>query len=182
MGNPAAIELDPGVLYVAPLGTTLPTARPSVQASPFAGFRALGFTENGTTMTPYKPNFAKVNVEELIYPVRYAIQDAEGMIDAMLAEITRTNTALANNLGANAVNDTTTLTPVVPGSELNVVVMWESALLDCRWVFPSCINTAALGMPRRKAPNKALIPVNFMIVQAAGLFPWYCYPSATGQV
>jgi hypothetical protein len=182
MGTPGSIELDVGLLYAASLGTTEPTGNTTAQPGPIAGFRAVGYTQAGSILTPYKPTVNPIYVEEEYYPIRQVVSQVDGMVDFVIAEMNRTNLALANNAGANAVNDASSFQPVTPGAELPVILMWESTVIGERWVFRSCIQTAAVAIPRRKAPNMSVIPVSFALIKPAGVQPWICFPSAGALV
>lgn len=175
--DPQNIELDVGRLWAAPAGTTLPTGNTTAQAGPIAGFRQLGFTEDGTTLMPYKPTITPIYVEELYYPARYATEKVEGTVDFVLVEMIRANLMLAVNRGANATNDTTSVGPPAPGQELPIVLMWESTVIGERWVFPSCIQINPLSIERRKAPDKSKLPVSFALQQPAAGDPWVCWPA-----
>lgn len=182
MGNPANVLLDVGLLYVAPLGTTEPTGNVTTQAGPIAGYRAVGYTDKGSTLTPYKPTITPIYVEEEYYPIRYATTTVEGMVDFVMNEMTRQNLALAINGGANAVNDTSALEPGTPGAELAVMIIWESAVIGERWLFRSCIQTAAVAIPRQKAPNKSAMNATFALQKPAGAQPWKCFPAVGALV
>lgn len=178
-GDPSKLVLDVGWLWVAPLGTTLPTGNQTAQAGPIAGFRQTGYTEDGTELRPYEPTIVPVPVAEEVYIPRYATTLVEGHVIFAMAESTRSNLALAINAGANAANSTAVLSPVTPGQELSVVLMWEASNSDARWVFPSCYQSGAVAIPRKKAPAKALLAVSFALQKAAGLQPFYCWPATT---
>lgn len=182
MANPANVELDVGILWCAPLGTTEPTANVATQPSPITGFRLVGYTEKGSVLTPYKPTVNPIYVEEEYYPIRQVVSQVDGMVDFNMAEINRQNLAFANNAGANAVNDTSSFQPVVPGTEVGVMLMWESSIIGERWIFRSCIQTAAVAIPRAKAPTMTVIPVSFALIKPASLQPWIVFPSAAALV
>lgn len=179
MGTPGNVELDVGLLYCAPIGTTEPTGNCTAQAGPIAGFRAVGYTDAGSILTPYKPTIVPVFVEEEYYPIRYSTTSVEGMVDFMMDEMTRANLLLAINSGANGANSTASVEPGTPGSELPVMLIWESPVIGERWLFRSCIQTAAPAISRRKAPNKSSINVSFNLQKPLGAQPWICFPAST---
>lgn len=182
MGNPNNVVIDVGILYVAPIGTTEPTGNTVAQPGPIAGFRAVGYTNKGSTQTPYKPTISPVYVEEELFPVRQVTSLVEGMVDFVMSESNRTNLALAVNAGANAVNDTTALEPVTPGSELNVMLIWDSLSSGARWLYRQALQGAAVALNRNKAPNNTLINVSFMLMKPLGAQPWKVFPGPTGLV
>ncbi len=178
-GDATKIELDVGWLWVAPLGTTLPTGNATAQAGPIAGFRQVGYTESGSDLQVYQPTIQAVPVAEELYPIRYATTMVEAHLAFSMAESRRANLMLALNAGANSADSTAVASPVTPGSELSVVVMWEAAGADERWVFPSCIQTGPISIMKAKAPAKSLLAVSFAVQKASGLAPFYCWPSTT---
>lgn len=182
MGNPANVPIDVGALYVAALGTTEPTGNTSAQPGPLAGFRPIGYTNKGTTATPYKPTVSPIFVEEEVYAIRQVVSQVDSMVDFTMAEITRANLALAINAGANAVNDTTPLQPVTPGAELNVMILWDSIITGARWLYRSGIQAAAVAINRNKAPANSLMTVSFALVKPLGVQPWEVWPGPTGLI
>jgi len=137
-----------------------------------------GNTDKGSVLTPYKPSIVPIFVEEEYYPIRYATTQVEGMVDFVMNEMTRQNLALACNAGANAVNDTSAFEPGTPGSELAVMIIWESSVIGERWLFRSCIQIAALAIPRAKAPAKSAMNASFALQKPAGAQPFKVWPSA----
>ncbi len=181
MGVPLNIELDVGALWVAPLGTTEPTANAIAQASPLTGFRAVGYTLAGSKFL-HTPTVVAIEVEEEYEPIRWATQKVEDTLEFNMNEPTRSNLALAMSAGANAVNDTTPFESPSPGTELRVMIMWESAIIGERWLFRQCMQVGPVMLDRRKAPNRTELPVKFQLEKPLNVRPFKCWPSPVGSV
>lgn len=161
----------PGNLYTAPLGTALPATR--VSAWP-AGWVKLGYTDQGSTYSR-QAQTAEVRVEELLLPVRFATTGVVESIAFALAEITALNLQLAMNGGTITTSSgEVTFVPPDAGNETRVMIGWESDEVDgagkptVKAMFSRCFQKGSISMPLRRAPNKALIPVEFGVEVPAG--------------
>lgn len=177
MGNPAAVQLGPGDLFVAVLGTAEPTSATSARD---AAFREVGYTEEGSSFK-YSISSEPVPVAEELDPIRIVTTGRAGSVAFAMAENTRRNLALALNAGANAANDGTTFEPPNPGEELRVMLLLEAAS-GARWLFRQCFQGGEVSLDRRKAPAKTLIGVEFRLEKPAGLAPFKVYPTADGRI
>jgi hypothetical protein len=79
----------PGLLYVAPLGTTLPTLTGSTAVFP-TGWRSVGFTDAGIDAT-YTPTVKPIYVDEQAAPVLDILEKEDFKIVAHLAEMNLKN-------------------------------------------------------------------------------------------
>lgn len=180
-GNTDDVQIGPGILYAAPLGTTEPTTPATALAS---SWREIGWTEEGSTFT-YEITAEDVPVAEEFDPVKVAVTARSGRLSFQMAQVNRENLALALNVGANEDNDATTFEPPDPGDELRVMLLWRSddeVSLARQWVFRRCLQTGSLEIGRRKAPNKALLPVEFRLEKPTGSAVFKVWPAATGQI
>lgn len=177
MGDSAAIAIGPGSLYVADIGTTDPT---SATATLPSAWRAVGYTEEGNTFT-YEITTEDVEVAEEFDPVRIDTTKRSGTVAFSMAEMTRANLALALNLGASAVNDTTAIEPPAPNTELRVKIVLDT-FGGSRWLFRRCIQSGSLEIGRKKSPDKSLIPVEFKLEKPTGLQPFKVFPAASGYL
>lgn len=177
MGDSTHIDLGPGLFYVAPIGTAEPTS--SSAALPSA-WRAVGYTEEGTTFN-FEYTNEPIEVAEEFYPVSYRTTAVQGSVSLALAEVTRQNLALALNAGAAAADDATSLEPPDPGAEVRVMGILDTES-DARWIFRQMFQSGNIEMNRRKAPDKALIPVEFRLEKPTGSAPWKVYPNAAGLI
>lgn len=178
MGTPSNVLLGAGKWWAAPLGTAEPTGNVAAQASGIAGWRDLGYTEDGGAFR-YEYRAEAIMVEEEFDPVRWVTVSRQAAFLAQWAEYTRQNLAMALNMGANAANDTTPLEPPAPNTEVRLMLMFE-ADSGARWLGRQCLQVEAINSPRRKAPNKATIPTRFNMEKPTGLAPFKVWPAANG--
>jgi hypothetical protein len=181
-GNPDNISIGPGRLYVAVLGTAEPT---SATSTPNVAWRAIGYTEEGSTIT-FDTSFEDIEVAEELEPVDVVNNKTVTMVAFSMAEVTKANMALALSGIANSTS-TGSLSPVTPGAELAFMLMWD-ALDDYtdpdnrRWLFRKVKSKGSIEVALQKSPNKALIPVEFQCLKPAGAGSWEAWPNADGLV
>lgn len=175
MPNPDKVKVGAGLLYAAPLGTTEPTDLTTPWATVDADWAAIGYTEEGHEFAS-EPNFEPIEVAEEKIPIRYDKTGQEEMLSFSAAEMTVENLTRAFNGGA-----VTTLSgtvkrferPDVDDADIYLMLGWESNDSEERWIFRKCIQVGSVTIARRKAPDKALIPMEFrLVVPAAGVLPW----------
>jgi hypothetical protein len=95
------------------------------------------------------------------------------MVSFALAEITATNLKRAFNGGTiTAGSGCVFYDPPALGSEQYVMLGWESNDVQERWIFRKCIQTEAVKIARKKAPNKATLPAAFRLVKPPSLQPF----------
>lgn len=184
MGTPSAVQLGPGLLYVAAIGTTEPTSASSTL--PSADFTEIGYTEDGSTFT-WTTESEGIMVEEEFDPIRYATTGRTGIVKFEMAETTRRNLSLAVNAGAGAANSAASLEPPAPGAEERVMIVWTSdpqgpSETASRWVYRQCFQSGAAEVARKKSPDKALLAVEFSLEKPTGLQPWKVFPNADGLI
>lgn len=177
MADSDAIQLGPGTLYVASIGTTDPT---SATAALPSAWRQVGYTEEGSTFTR-DLTVEEVFVAEAIDPVRSDVTASVAKLALQMAEMTRSNLALALNMGPDEANNATVLEPPTPGTEVRVKIVLDTQG-GARWLFRKCFNGGSLSMARQKAPNKALIPVEFSLELPTGATAFAVYPTADGYI
>jgi hypothetical protein len=71
--------------------------------------------------------------------------------------------------------------PPDPGTEVRtklILITEEGAL----WVFRQCFQGGNVQITRRKAPNVALLPVQFRLEKPTGESPFIVYPTADGLI
>lgn len=161
MGTPGAVKVGPGLLYVAPIGTAEPTTGSAALPSAWI---ALGFTETGHTFT-VNTTYADIMVAESLDPIRTTAVSRVTSLALQMAEINAQNWDIALNggtIGSPSVGFVTFEPPAL-GSESRLMLVWQSddhqEQLLCRRV----VQTGSIGVPRQKAPNKSLIPVDFRL-------------------
>lgn len=176
--TPNEVHLGPGILYVAPIGTSEPGSVAALTGA--SAWREVGYTDAGTTMT-YQLQTQPTMVEEEIDPVHISETGRNIALATNLAQSSRRNLALAMNAGANAVNDNSTFEPPAAGAGVHVMVAWCSEE-GAMWLFRKALNTGNVQVQRKKAPNKATFPCDFQIEKPAGQAPFKVFPTATGDV
>jgi hypothetical protein len=173
---------DPGYLVGAILGTTLPTN--TVAASVFtdawpAGWVNLGATEEGSTFSG-EINIEAVSVAEFFEPIRYSTTERNISIAWAFADYNLHNIKRAWNGGMGVITPTSgtgatalyDFEPPDPGSELRIMLGWESLDHTLRLVCRQCINGGTIESTMGKAPAKGLIPVTFSLERPVGNKPF----------
>lgn len=183
-GTAGNVQLGPGRLWVAPIGTTEPA---SASAALPSAWIAVGYTEDGTTFT-VEITSEPIEVAEELDPILYVNTRRTNQLAVQMAEMTRRRLALALASGITP-DDATAFEPVNPGSEVKVMLVWDSnedattgSPGNRRWLFRQCSASGTIEIHRQKAPNKALLPVTFNVEKPSGLAPFKVYPNSTGLV
>lgn len=140
-----------------------------------------GNTEEGSTFT-YELSSEDVFVAEEFDPIRVATTSRTATLAFEMAEVTRRNLALALNVGANEADDGTWFEPPDVGSEVRVMIVHEPEEPASRWIFRQAFQTGSIEIPRRKAPDKALIPVEFKLEKPSASKLFRVYPDADGRI
>lgn len=181
-GDPSSVVLGPGLLYVGAADADDPVDADTALAT--ADYRPVGYTEEGSSFA-YETTTEDVTVAEENDPIRTVPTGTTSTLSFSMAEMTWENLLLALNAGASAgtVPPTapTMIEPVVPGEEERVKLVWDSDY-GSRWVFRQCIQSGTLTIDRKKAPDKALIPVEFKCEKPAGAAPFAAFPSPEGLI
>lgn len=176
---------DPGYLYAAPLASTVPTN--TVAGSVFTdawpvAWLSLGATTEGSTFS-YSTTVEAMSVAEFFDPIKYATTERAGNIAFTLANYTLHNLKRALNGGMGAITATsgtgaTTLAlyePVAPGSEVRIMLGWESFDNTTRIVMRQAIQGGEVSSEFKKAPAYAGIPCtfNFEVPASGAVFSVY---------
>lgn len=181
-GTSSNVEIGPGRLYVAPLGTSEPA---SCSAALPTAWSAVGYTEAGSTFTLTLTQ-SEVDVAEEIDPIAYTLSKRVAQVAFAMAEITRRNLALAVGSGAGAANDATTYEPPDPGLEVAVMMVWDRmdvpTAANERILFRQCKSGGTIALNRAKSPAKSLLAVVFNLEKPTGSAPFKVYPSSTGLI
>lgn len=176
------ISVDPGLLYVAAIGTTEPTASTDLAAASLPStWREVGYTEEGSTFK-YDVKSEDIEVAEELDPIASSITGRTGTIEFKMAQNSRKNLYLALNMGATTTNDATTIEPPDPSAMVRVMLLHVSndAGSVRGTLFRQCFNTGGLEMDFSKAPKKVLIPVTFKLEKPTGHTSFKVFPNASG--
>lgn len=187
-GSTSNLQLGPGRLYVAPLGTAEPTNASTALA---IAWIAIGYTEEGSAVTLELTNEA-VYVAEEVDAVLYLRTSRTVKLGLAMAEVTRKRFALALGMGTAEPDNAQVLDPPIPGAEVGIMIVWDSnedpttpaagADSNRRWLFRQAKTSGTIEIARRKAPAKALLPVTFDIEKPATAQPFRVFPNAVGKI
>jgi hypothetical protein len=176
MADSGNVDLGPGLLYVAPLGTAEPT---SASAALPSAWREIGYTEQGNAFTS-ETTSEPVEVAEELDPIRYVNTRRLSSIAFEMAEVTRQNLALALNVGANEATSGS-LEPPDSTAEVRVMIVFDTDS-GARWVLRQCYQSGTVELASRKAPQKRLIASNFRLEKPTGATSFIVFPNADGLV
>lgn len=158
--NAGLIEIGPGLLYVAPIGTTEPTA---VTGAMPAGWIQLGYTEAGSQLD-YVVTAQEILVEELLDPIQFRIVKRVATVKFDLAEVSALHLQMAFNGGVAAIVPVAGIaSPTIPtiGQETRVMLAWTSDDLTERYIYRRALQTGTVTLMHKKAPAKQLITCQF---------------------
>jgi len=165
------IDVGPGLLYIAPLGTAEPPD--PTDASWPAAWIELGYTDDGSEFK-VEPTVDDINVAEEKEPVKTIVSTVKSTLAVSMAQITAFNFQVA--MGGGTIVTATgyvTFQPPVAGTEKEVMLGWRALDLTESMIWRRCKSDGALDIARKGGNNKALLPVTFTIlVPAGGLRPW----------
>lgn len=179
------ILTDPGYLFIAPLGTALPTntVAGSVFTDPWAAaWIPLGATEDGSEFA-YSSTIEPITVAELFDPIEYRTTGRAGRIAFNLADWTLSMYRRALNGGIAPLTPTSgtgattlgTLEPPDPGGEVRSMIGWESLDNTTRLIARQTIQGGEITTAFRRAPAKAVIPCTFQMETPAAAKPWVLF-------
>lgn len=173
---------DPGVLWMATLGTAEPT--PTAAAGRFtdslpAAWVMLGPTSEGASFSD-STNTDTINVAEFLNAVRTVVTGRESKLSFALASWTLSNYRRALNGGVAAIapqgttgTEVTSLEPPQEGSEVRAMLMWESTDRSLRLLGRQCFQTGEVASDFKPGADNAVIPCEYTFEQpATGLRPW----------
>jgi hypothetical protein len=163
-GNPNAVRVGPGWLYIAPVGSDEPSDLTSEWG---AAWVQLGYTDEGSAFS-FENTFEDVPVAEELEPIAI-LQTARNIsVSFAAAELTAGNLQTAMNGGTITTDaDVVTFEPPAAGDFTHVAVGWQSDDGLERWVFRKGIQTGNVEVGRRRAPAKATIPMSFRFMKPA---------------
>lgn len=164
-GDPTKVRVGPGWIYIAPLDSTEPTD----VISPLDGaWTNLGYTDGGTTFT-FGSTFEDIEVDQEYDPIAVLQTKRTIAIDVEAAEMTADNLEVAFNGGdvVGPAGGVTTFEPPETGVFTYVMLLWEHIDGLERWLFRKCLQTGSVAIARKKAPDKATVPLSFRAVKPA---------------
>jgi hypothetical protein len=165
MGDPVAVRVGPGKLYIAPIGSSVPT---DLDTPWDMAWVEMGYTNEGSNFV-FNNTFEDVVVAEELEPIA-TLQTARQIdITFALAELTAANMQRAFNGGdIQTANGVVTYEPPPAGQYTAVMIGWEADDGLERWVFRRCIQVGSVDIARRRAPDKATLPMTFRVNKPSG--------------
>lgn len=167
--HPAAVRFgQPGVLRIAPLGTTEPTA---VDAAWPSGWVPLGYTDEGSSFS-YEISTDNVEVAEELDVLARVTTGRDASVEVALAEITYKNLTIAFNAGLMVGDDAAwTFEPPELGNEARIMLGWDAnpvvASNDLRMIFRQCLQGGSVTLENRKGAAKQTITTKFQLEKPA---------------
>lgn len=161
----AAVRVGPGLLRIAPIGSTVP---PDLETPWAVAWTLLGYTAEGSNFV-FNNTFEDVMVAEELEPI-HILQTARQIdINTQLAEITARNMEIAFNGGTIIDGGTEISFEPPPAGEYTAAMLgWEATDGLERWIFRRVIQVGSVDIPRRKAPDKAVLPMSFRATKPTG--------------
>lgn len=164
-GDPVQVRVGPGWLYIAALESTEPTDLASAWD---AAWVQIGYTDDGSSFV-FDQTFEDVTVAEEYDPVATLQTARQITINFSAAELTAENLQTAFNGGTIASGGgLVTFEPPDAGDYTHVMLGWEATDGLERWIFRKCLQVGSVEIPRRKAPQKAIIPMSFRGLKPTG--------------
>jgi hypothetical protein len=183
---------DPGILWIAALGTAEPT--PVATAGKFsdalpAAWLLLGPTDEGSSFSD-SVDTDTINVAEFLSAIKNVVTGRTSTLSFALASWTLSNYRRALNGGVAAIAPTgtvgaevTSLEPPVEGTEVRSMVMWESTDSTLRLLGRQAFQKGEVSTDMKPAPDKALIPCEYGFEQpTTGLRPWKMWAAGSARV
>lgn len=183
---------DPGILWIAALGTAEPT--PAATAGKFsdvlpAAWILLGPTDEGSSFSD-SVDTDTITVAEFLSAIRNVVTGRTSKLAFALASWTLSNYRRALNGGVAAIaptgtvgSEVTSLEPPVEGTETRAMIMWESTDSTLRLCGRQAFQTGEVSSDFKPAPDKALIPCEYSFEQpTTGLRPWKMWAAGTARV
>jgi hypothetical protein len=174
-GDPGAIALGPGYLFV----TGLATAEPVDLTTPWDQISQMwfliGYTETGSEFN-YALASGNVEVAEELDPVKISTTGRTSTLTFTMAEMTASNLTLALNGGIISVvdqpggvwdDDIVIVEPPDLGSEQRVMFGFESEDHTERWVWRQCFQNGTMKIIRQKGTVIAGIAATFALEKPA---------------
>lgn len=169
------VVVGPGTLWWAPIGSPEPAAgvltpitSPATSVAWPSAWNMFGYTDDGSEFD-WTPKFSPIEAAESLVPLKYVTASAESSLAFSLLEMTARNIAAVMNGGTTTTaSGITTYQPPLLGAESRIMLGWDRQDGMERMIFRRCIQTGTVKVPRKKAPNKVVIPAVFMLETVVG--------------
>ena len=183
--NRKEVRVGPGKLWLAPVGAVEPLNLLATFASvPATPWIAGPYTEEGTTFT-ISPSYEDIEVAEEYDPIDVEQVGRNLTVAMAIAQLAATYMQLALN-GGTITAETGPPTaskyepPDTTAVPVGTAIGWDSRDGKERYIWRRCIQTGDVETARRKAPNKATLPLSMrcLLPTTAGVKP-FAYWSQT---
>jgi len=181
-----ALAREPGYLYIANLGTSLPanTVAGSVFTDTWpAGWNLIGITKTGSEFD-YTINTDQIYAAEYYDPIVIVTTGRAASIKFEMMQVHATNMRRAINGGnlvvtGSGATQLNTLTPANVGQEIRQMVGWEANDSTERLVLEQVFQTGTLTVARQKGVDNATLPVEYSAELPASGFPFQYFTAGT---
>lgn len=183
---------DPGILWIATLGTAEPT--PTAAGGKFTdalppAWLLLGPTDEGSTFANAQDTDT-ITVAEFLNAIKNKVTGESSSLAFALASWTLSNYRRALNGGVAAIApqgevgaEVTSLEPPAPGEQTRCMLMWESTDSTLRIMGRQCFQTGEVSSDFKPGTDKALIPCEYAFEQpSTGLRPWKMWAAGALRV
>lgn len=167
--QPGQIKTGPGRIYYAPLATAIPTftAAASKLTGTWTSWLEVGATDDGLTYSE-STDTEDVRVAESLYAVRTQTTGKTASVALSISHISDVNWRLASNGGTITTSGTgvtkmSTYVPPLAGSEIRVMLGFQSLDDDEIIVWPQVFNTGGFETARAGFADKHVLPVEFSV-------------------
>ena len=167
--QPAQIKTGAGRIMYAPLGTVIPTftAAASKVTGTWTSWVEAGATDAGLTFN-LSTDSSPIRVAESQQDIRSVVTSKSGSVGFEMSHVSDVNWKLAENGGVITVTGTgaTKLSKYVPpliGSEVRVMLGFQSFDDDEVLIWPQVFNTGGLETARSAIDAKHGLPVSFTV-------------------
>ena len=163
-GDPRAVRVGPGKLYVAAEGAT----EPEDLVTAWSGaWTLLGYTQEGSEFV-FEQEFEDVFVAEELDPILTLQTTRRVLVNFNAAQITAANMQRALNGGTITTDEgVTKFEPPGVGDYTHIAIGWEAEDSLERWIFRKCLQIGSVNIARRKSPDLATLPMSFSAVKPA---------------
>lgn len=183
---------DPGYIFYAPVGTSIPTSGGTVSGSKFTDSWPVGWFEMGATEDGHEFNYEikvePITVAEFLDPIKWSTTERNGSFAFNLADYTLSNWKRVLNGGTLSTvsgSGATLLSkyvPPSPGTETRAMLGWESLDNTMRIIMYQTINAASMKTSFKKAPAIAVLPTEFRFEVPSVGQPFEVYTAGTARL
>lgn len=179
--NADAIDVGPGLLYIAPIGTAVPTTPDT--ATWDVAWIELGYTDAGSEFK-VEPTVDDVRVAEEYDAVRSILTQTNSTVQMALAQVTAYNLQVAFGGGTIATaTGIVTFEPPANGTGLQFAMLgWAAQDGSEAIIWRKVQPNGSLDLKREAGAAKATIPVTFKVLAPGGTTkPWIWLADATAH-